>query len=93
MLKTHARAQLLRARMHAATHSQALLPALNAADQHADLAEWVDYHLGLGASHVYVYDTGSQLPVESVLAPYIEVDAGPLHASCCDACARVNVLH
>ena len=47
-----------------------------AADQHAELPEWLDYHRRLGVSHVYVMDDASQPPLEGVLAPYIEVRAG-----------------
>ena len=54
--------------------------------------EWVQYHLGLGASHVYVYDTGSQPPVKPVLAPFIQVSNGHRHAACCGACATAAML-
>lgn len=43
------------------------------ADQAEDLPEWVEYHLGLGASHIYVFDTGSRPPVKGVLRPYLRV--------------------
>lgn len=44
-----------------------------AADQAEDLAEWVEYHLALGADHVYVYDTGSRPPVKWALRRFREV--------------------
>ncbi|EFN56032.1 hypothetical protein CHLNCDRAFT_145470 [Chlorella variabilis] len=44
---------------------------LTVKDQAEDLPEWVEYHLGLGASHIYVFDTGSRPPVKGVLRPYL----------------------
>lgn len=37
----------------------------------ADVREWVCYHLGLGFSHVALYDNGSREPLREVLAPLV----------------------
>ena len=36
-----------------------------------DVREWVCYHLGLGFSHVALYDNGSREPLREVLAPLV----------------------
>lgn len=43
------------------------------AGQHEDLVEWLQYHRQLGVDHFYIYDTGSQPPLQSVLLPFIQV--------------------
>lgn len=37
----------------------------------ADVREWVCYHLGLGFTHVALYDNGSREPLRQVLAPLV----------------------
>ena len=41
-------------------------------DRHELLPLWLDLHLGaLGASRAYVYDLGSEPPLDAVLAPFM----------------------
>ncbi|PSC70849.1 hypothetical protein C2E20_5610 [Micractinium conductrix] len=52
--------------------AQGVAMCLVVKDQREDLAEWVEYHLGLGVAHIYVYDTGSEPPLRDVLQPWTE---------------------
>lgn len=38
----------------------------------ADVREWVCYHLGLGFTHIALYDNGSREPLREILAPLVE---------------------
>ena len=40
-------------------------------DQHADVREWVAYHLAVGVDKIYLIDTGSQVSTATVLQDYI----------------------
>eukprot|EP00884_Botryococcus_braunii_P006926 jgi/Botrbrau1/16234/Bobra.0066s0020.1 len=40
-------------------------------DQHADLREWVEHHLALGVTKIYIMDNNSSMPIEPILADYI----------------------
>lgn len=40
-------------------------------DEAPYLAEWLEFHLMLGARHIYIYDNGSMDDTSLILAPYI----------------------
>ena len=41
-------------------------------DERPNLQEWLDFHLGVGVEHFYLYDNGSSDGSTEVLHPYIE---------------------
>ncbi len=53
------------------THRAACLCAIARDEAAADVREWVCYHLGLGFTHVALYDNGSREPLREVLAPLV----------------------
>eukprot|EP00887_Chlorella_sp_A99_P003217 scaffold9.g3217.t1 len=48
-----------------------LAMCLIARDAHADLLEWINHHLRLGATKIYLWDHGSKPPMRHVIAGYI----------------------
>lgn len=40
-------------------------------DQHKDIREWIGHHKAVGAGKVYLYDTGSKPPLDTVVRDYI----------------------
>lgn len=55
----------------AAESSTACLCAIARDERAEDLREWVCYHLGLGFTHIALYDNGSREPLREVLAPLV----------------------
>lgn len=53
------------------THRTACLCAIARDEATADVREWVCYHLGLGFTHVALYDNGSRKPLREILAPLV----------------------
>lgn len=53
------------------THRSACLCGIARDEAAADVREWVCYHLGLGFTHVALYDNGSREPLREVLAPLV----------------------
>lgn len=45
---------------------------LSLQNQHEDIREWVGHHKAVGAGKVYLFDTGSDPPLDAVLKDYIE---------------------
>jgi len=41
-------------------------------DERPNIKEWIDFHLGVGVDHFYLYDNGSSDGSTEVLHPYIE---------------------
>tara|TARA_R110000824_G_scaffold303001_2_gene490802 strand:- start:967 stop:1752 length:786 start_codon:yes stop_codon:yes gene_type:complete len=41
-------------------------------DERLNIKEWIDFHLGVGVEHFYIYDNGSSDGSTEVLHPYIE---------------------
>ena len=41
-------------------------------DERPNIKEWIDFHLGVGVEHFYLYDNGSSDGSTEVLYPYIE---------------------
>ena len=41
-------------------------------DERPNIKEWIDFHLGVGVEHFYIYDNGSSDGSTEVLHPYIE---------------------
>ncbi|KAI3437702.1 hypothetical protein D9Q98_000151 [Chlorella vulgaris] len=62
-----------------AGHAQGIAMCLSVKDQAEALPEWVEYHISLGVSHIYVYDTGSRPPVKWVLKKYREAGTVTYH--------------
>lgn len=59
----------------AAESGTACLCAIARDEHEADLREWVCHHLGLGFSHVTLYDNGSRRPLRETLAPLLAAGA------------------
>lgn len=55
----------------AAESGTACLCAIARDERAEDLREWVCYHLGLGFTHIALYDNGSREPLREVLAPLV----------------------